>query len=67
MRGRHEEIERLERSIVKELQMEPAAAGGLHRVRAMIKRIMEVTNKLVAAYEDSDGSMKYEIEALGAG
>ncbi|VFQ90640.1 unnamed protein product [Cuscuta campestris] len=42
MRGRHEEIEQLERSIVKELQMEPATAGGgLHRVRAMIKRIME--------------------------
>ena len=50
-RASHEEVERLERLIVKDLQTEPPTARDRlyqsHRVRNMIEQITETTNKLV--------------------
>lgn len=50
-RGSHEEVERLERLIVKELQNEGASSKERlfqsHRVRFMIEHIVSTTNKLV--------------------
>lgn len=50
-RASHEEVERLERLIVKELQNEPASGKDRllqsHRVRNMIDTIMSTTEKLV--------------------
>ena len=50
-RGSHEEVERLERLIVKEFQNEPASSKDRlyqsHRVRFMIDHIVSNTDKLV--------------------
>lgn len=68
-RSAHEEVERLERLIVKELQSEPSSAKDRlfqsHRVRHMIDTISATTEKLVEIYEDKDGARKDEIAALG--
>ncbi|CAK9318189.1 unnamed protein product [Citrullus colocynthis] len=68
-RASHEEVERLERLIVKELQNEPASGKDRllqsHRVRNMIDTIMSTTDKLVEIYEDKDSARKDEIAALG--
>ncbi|KAL9262629.1 Splicing factor SF3a60-like protein, partial [Drosera capensis] len=68
-RASHEEVERLERLVVKEFQAEPASTKeGLyrdHRVRLMIEQIMSTTHNLIGIYEDKDGSRKDEIAALG--
>ncbi|KAL9674372.1 hypothetical protein QQ045_030644 [Rhodiola kirilowii] len=68
-RSAHEEIERLERLIVKDLQNEPASNKDRlfqsHRVRNMIETIRETTDKLVEIYEDNDNARKDEIAALG--
>ncbi|XP_038875231.1 splicing factor SF3a60 homolog [Benincasa hispida] len=68
-RASHEEVERLERLIVKELQNEPTSAKDRllqsHRVRNMIDTIMSTTDKLVEIYEDKDNARKDEIAALG--
>ncbi|KGN58266.1 splicing factor SF3a60 homolog [Cucumis sativus] len=68
-RSSHEEVERLERLIVKELQNEPASGKDRllqsHRVRSMIDTIMSTTEKLVEIYEDKDSARKDEIAALG--
>ncbi|KNA09357.1 hypothetical protein SOVF_154360 [Spinacia oleracea] len=68
-RGSHEEVERLERLIVKELQNEGASSKERlfqsHRVRFMIEHIVSTTNKLVEIYEDKDNARKDEIAALG--
>ncbi|XP_027103575.1 splicing factor SF3a60 homolog [Coffea arabica] len=68
-RASHEEVERLERLIVKDLQTEPPTARERlyqsHRVRNMIEQITETTNKLVEIYEDKDNARKDEIAALG--
>lgn len=68
-RASHEEVERLERLIVKELQNEPASGKDRllqsHRVRNMIDTIMSTTDKLVDVYEDKDSARKDEIAALG--
>nr|GMD81088.1 splicing factor SF3a60 homolog [Ipomoea batatas] len=68
-RASHEEIERLERLIVKDLQTEPATNKDRlhqsHRVRNVIEQILESTHKLVDIYEDKDGARKDEIAALG--
>ncbi|KAG9142358.1 hypothetical protein Leryth_016850 [Lithospermum erythrorhizon] len=65
----HEEVERLERLIVKDLQAEPATNKDRlhqsHRVRNMIEQVMSTTNKLVEIYEDKDNARKDEIGALG--
>ncbi|CAA7026692.1 unnamed protein product [Microthlaspi erraticum] len=65
----HEEIERLERLIVKDLQTNPPSikktlAQG-HRIRNMIESIILTTKKLNETYEDKDGSREDEISALG--
>ncbi|XP_022890360.1 splicing factor SF3a60 homolog [Olea europaea var. sylvestris] len=68
-RASHEEVERLERLIVKDLQNEPPTNKDRlhqsHRVRNMIEQITSSTNKLIEIYEDKDGARKDEIAALG--
>ncbi|CAI9767717.1 unnamed protein product [Fraxinus pennsylvanica] len=68
-RASHEEVERLERLIVKDLQNEPPTNKDRlyqsHRVRNMIELITSTTNKLIEIYEDKDSSRKDEIAALG--
>ncbi|MCL7022049.1 hypothetical protein MKW94_014125 [Papaver nudicaule] len=68
-RSKHEEVERLERLIVKDLQNEPASSHARlcqnHRVRRIIAAITSSTKKLVEIYEDFDSARKDEIAALG--
>ncbi|XP_052199758.1 splicing factor SF3a60 homolog [Diospyros lotus] len=68
-RAGHEEVERLERLIVKDLQNEPPTAKDRlfqsHRVRNMIHQISSTTLKLVETYEDKDNGRRDEIAALG--
>ncbi|XP_043716572.1 splicing factor SF3a60 homolog [Telopea speciosissima] len=68
-RAGHEEVERLERLIVKDLQKEPASNRERlfqsHRVRNMIDSIISTTEKLNEIYEDKDNARKDEIAALG--
>ncbi|KAJ8554316.1 hypothetical protein K7X08_024994 [Anisodus acutangulus] len=68
-RASHEEVERLERLVVKDLQTEPPTNKDRlhqsHRVRNMIVQIIDTTYKLVDIYEDKDGARKDEIAALG--
>ncbi|MED6211384.1 hypothetical protein PIB30_073195 [Stylosanthes scabra] len=68
-RASHEEVERLERVIVKDLQNEPASNKDRlfqsHRVRNMIDTITSTTHKLIEIYEDNDNARKDEIAALG--
>lgn len=68
-RASHEEVERLERLIVKDLQNEPTSNKDRlyqsHRVRNMIDQITSTTHKLVEIYEDKDNARKDEIAMLG--
>ncbi|KAE8077717.1 hypothetical protein FH972_016252 [Carpinus fangiana] len=68
-RSAHEDVERLERLIVKDLQNEPPSNKDRlfqsHRVRQMIDTIISTTEKLVEIYEDKDNARKDEIAALG--
>ncbi|KAG8381154.1 hypothetical protein BUALT_Bualt06G0092900 [Buddleja alternifolia] len=68
-RASHEEVERLERLIVKDLQAEPPSNKDRlyqsHRVRNMIEQITSTTHKLIEIYEDKDNARKDEIAALG--
>ncbi|KAI7743339.1 hypothetical protein M8C21_032524 [Ambrosia artemisiifolia] len=68
-RAAHEDVERFERLIVKDLQNEPATnkdrLAQSHRVRHMIDQITSTTHKLVEIYEDKDNARKDEIAALG--
>ncbi|XP_010924860.1 splicing factor SF3a60 homolog [Elaeis guineensis] len=70
-RAAHEDVERLERLVVKELQREPANNRERlfqnHRVRHMIDLIRTTTDKLVEIYEDKDNARRDEIGALGVG
>ncbi|CAA0824676.1 splicing factor-related [Striga hermonthica] len=68
-RASHEEVERLERLIVKDLQAEPQTQKDRlhqsHRVRNTIEQISSTTHKLIEIYEDKDNARKDEIAALG--
>nr|XP_043615058.1 splicing factor SF3a60 homolog [Erigeron canadensis] len=68
-RAAHEDTERLERLIVKDLQKDLATTkdrlARSHRVRHIIDQITSTTHKLVEIYEDQDNSRKDEIAALG--
>ncbi|CAN4085745.1 unnamed protein product [Withania somnifera] len=68
-RASHEEVERFERLIVKDLQTDPPTNKDRlhqsHRVRNMMEQIIDTTHKLVDIYEDKDGARKDEIAALG--
>lgn len=50
-RASHEEVERLERLVVKDLQNEPPSTRDRlyqsHRVRNMVEQIIETTHKIV--------------------
>ncbi|CAA6659014.1 unnamed protein product [Spirodela intermedia] len=68
-RSAHEEVERLERLVVKDLQRDPASGRERlfqgHRVRNVIETIISTTDKLIEIYEDKDSARKDEIAALG--
>lgn len=68
-RASHEEVESLERLIVKELQNDTSSSKDRlyqsHRVRFMIEQLISTTDKLVEIYEDKDSARKDEIAALG--
>ncbi|KAL6509258.1 hypothetical protein OROGR_022568 [Orobanche gracilis] len=68
-RAEHEDVERLERLIVKDLQTDPQTNKDRlhqsHRVRNMIEQIIFTTHNLIEIYEDKDNSRKDEIAALG--
>ncbi|KAF3334980.1 Splicing factor 3A subunit 3 [Carex littledalei] len=68
-RGAHEDVERLERLIAREMQREPENGRDRlyqsHRVRHMIDLIIDTSGKLVETYEDKDNARKDEIAALG--
>eukprot|EP00249_Psilotum_nudum_P015382 c25297_g1_i3 orf=216-1733(+) len=68
-RAAHEEVERLERLVVKDLQTEAKSHKERlhqnHRVRNMIDGIMASTSRLIEIYEDKDNARRDEIAALG--
>lgn len=68
-RAAHEEVERLERLVVKDLQTEPNSNKDRlvqsHRVRNMIDTITATTERLIEIYADKDNARKDEIAALG--
>ena len=68
-RAAHEDVERLERLIVKHLQNEPPTGKDRmyqsHRVRNNIDTIIPTTEKLIEIYEDKDNARKDKIAALG--
>ncbi|KAJ3670905.1 hypothetical protein LUZ60_008331 [Juncus effusus] len=68
-RGAHEDAERLERLVVREMRREPENGRDRlyqsHRVRSMIDLIVSTSDKLVEIYEDKDNARKDEIAALG--
>eukprot|EP00850_Spirogloea_muscicola_P008355 SM000044S16002 [mRNA] locus=s44:547480:551288:+ [translate_table: standard] len=68
-RAAHEEVERLERLVVKDLQQEAKSHRERlyqgHRVRRMVQDIVSASQRLVDIYEDADGVRKDEIASLG--
>lgn len=68
-RADHEEVERLERLVVKEFQREAKSHKEQlqqnHRVRIMIDSIITDTRRLIDVYEDKDNARRDEIAALG--
>ncbi|EFJ22878.1 hypothetical protein SELMODRAFT_104720 [Selaginella moellendorffii] len=68
-RSAHDDIERLERMVVKELQKEVKSHKDRlyqsHRVKMMLEAMTLATSKLVDIYEDADGARSDEIAALG--
>ncbi|CAL4900155.1 unnamed protein product [Urochloa decumbens] len=64
-RAAHEDLERLERLAVRELQRDPANARDRlfqsHRVRHMLDLVVSTSDKLVEIYEDKDSARKDEI------
>ncbi|XBI01014.1 hypothetical protein VPH35_129895 [Triticum aestivum] len=64
-RAAHEDIERLDRLAVLELQRDPANARDRlfqsHRVRHMLDLVISTSDKLVEIYEDKDCARKDEI------
>ncbi|GKV39130.1 hypothetical protein SLEP1_g46943 [Rubroshorea leprosula] len=69
-RAAHEEVERLERLIVKDLRkgLPTTSKDRLfqgHRLRNMIDTITSTTEKLIETYHDNDNAMKEEIVELG--
>lgn len=68
-RADHEEVERLERLVVKDLQREAKTHKERlhqnHRVRNMVDSIMTATSRLIEVYEDKDHARQDEIALLG--
>lgn len=68
-RASHEEVERLERLIVKELQNEPSSTKDRllqsHRVRNMIDTILSSTDKLVLSFLYSIFSLIFVLNISG--
>ncbi|GIL62707.1 hypothetical protein Vafri_16876 [Volvox africanus] len=69
-RALHEDMERYERIIVKDLKQETKSHKDKlmqsHRVRKRLDQIQDAARKLMKIYEDEDKARKEEIEALGA-
>ncbi|PRW61113.1 splicing factor 3A subunit 3 [Chlorella sorokiniana] len=71
-RQAHDDVERLERLIVKDFATQPAGSHKdkllqSHRVRAMLDSIQERSRKLIRIYDDEDGARKEEIAQLRLG
>lgn len=71
-RQAHDDIERLERLIVKDFATQPAATHKdkllqSHRVRGMLDGIQDRSAKLIRIYQDEDGARKEEIAQLRMG
>jgi len=68
-RGHHEEIEKLERLIVKDFQQEikthKQRLYQSHRVKRCLDVIQDRSNKLRRMYEDKDNARRDEIAAIG--
>ncbi|GFR50687.1 hypothetical protein Agub_g12939 [Astrephomene gubernaculifera] len=68
-RALHEDVERFERVIVKDLKQDAKSHKDKlmqsHRVRKRLDQIQEAARKLQKIYEDEDKARKEEIEALG--
>ncbi|EFJ51494.1 splicing factor 3a, subunit 3 [Volvox carteri f. nagariensis] len=68
-RSLHEDVERFERIIVKDLKQETKSHKDKimqsHRVRKRLDQIQDAARKLLKIYEDEDKARKEEIEALG--
>eukprot|EP00245_Coleochaete_scutata_P011206 TRINITY_DN4114_c0_g1_i1.p1 TRINITY_DN4114_c0_g1~~TRINITY_DN4114_c0_g1_i1.p1 ORF type:complete len:513 (-),score=146.40 TRINITY_DN4114_c0_g1_i1:146-1684(-) len=68
-RAAHEELERLERLVVKDLQQDLKTHRERlfqsHRVKNVVEEMLMETSKLVDIYEDKDNVRKDEISALG--
>ena len=68
----HEDVERLERLIVKEFRQEYSTNGTGYKqslqqlvmVQGMLERIQEVSGRLVQLYEDGDGRREEEIHRV---
>ncbi|KAL3689105.1 hypothetical protein R1sor_015414 [Riccia sorocarpa] len=68
-RAWHEEVEKLERLVVKDFQRDAKSHKERlhqnHRVNNMVEGIVAASTKLVEIYEDKDNARKDEIAALG--
>mmetsp|Transcript_16887 Transcript_16887/g.30636 ORF Transcript_16887/g.30636 Transcript_16887/m.30636 type:complete len:624 (-) Transcript_16887:290-2161(-) len=68
-RALHEDLERLERVIVKDLKQEAKTHRDKllqdHRVKRRLDTILDTSSKLIKIYEDEDKSRKEEINDLG--
>ncbi|GBG69402.1 hypothetical protein CBR_g4095 [Chara braunii] len=68
-RAAHEEIERLERVIVRDLQQEMKTHKDRlhqsHRVKSWVETMMDSSGRLADIYDDKDQARKEEIVALG--
>eukprot|EP00246_Nothoceros_aenigmaticus_P004024 TRINITY_DN1531_c0_g1_i2.p1 TRINITY_DN1531_c0_g1~~TRINITY_DN1531_c0_g1_i2.p1 ORF type:complete len:334 (-),score=64.33 TRINITY_DN1531_c0_g1_i2:850-1776(-) len=68
-RASHEEVEKLERLVVKDMQAEVKShkerLHQSHRVANMLEAIITNTSRLVEIYEDHDNARKDEIADLG--
>ncbi|KAI3432859.1 hypothetical protein D9Q98_010442 [Chlorella vulgaris] len=71
-RQAHDDVERLERLIVKDFATQPAASHKdkllqSHRVRGMLDSVQDRSLKLISIYQDEDGARKEEIAQLRLG
>jgi len=68
-RATHEEIERLQRSLIDEMKRAPKTHKDnviqSHKVNTTLERIVEASKRLERIYEDKDGSRREEIASIG--
>lgn len=68
-RAAHEEVERLQRSLIDEMKRAPKTHKDnviqSHKVNTTLDRIVDASARLERIYEDKDGSRKEEIASMG--